>query len=64
MKFFAFIMIGLFALQTPINAAGINVEKVVMDHNKKIKKLKKKNNELSGKIEVLEEQQKKQRQKN
>ena len=43
MKFFAFIMIGLFALQTPINAAGINVEKVVMDHNKKIKKLKKKN---------------------
>ncbi|MBT5286443.1 MAG: tol-pal system protein YbgF [Candidatus Thioglobus sp.] len=58
MKFFAFIMIGLFALQTPINAAGINVEKVVMDHNKKIKKLKKKNNELSGKIEVLEEQQK------
>ncbi len=40
MRIFTFIIIGFFALQLPLNAAGINTEKVVMDHNKKLKKLK------------------------
>lgn len=37
--------------------AGINTDKVIMDHNKKIKRLVKKNRTLKGKIEQLEQQQ-------
>ncbi|QKQ24018.1 tetratricopeptide repeat protein [Candidatus Ruthia endofausta] len=39
-------------------SAGINTEKVVMDHNQKIKRLVRKNKALLGKIELLEQQQK------
>jgi tol-pal system protein YbgF len=39
-------------------SAGINTDKVVMDHNQKIKRLVRKNKTLLGKIELLEQQQK------
>lgn len=45
------------------SVAQINSEKVILDHNKKIKQLLKKNRVLKGKIEQLEEQQKQSAQK-
>ncbi len=39
-------------------SAKINTEKVILDHNKKIKRLVKKNRALKGQIEKLEERQK------
>ena len=57
MKRFALILfLSVFAWQ-PVSA-GINTDKVIMDHNKKIKRLVKKNKTLRGKIEQLEQQQK------
>lgn len=47
--------LAVFACQ-PVSA-GINTDKVIMDHNKKIKRLLKKNKTLKGKIEQLEQQQ-------
>lgn len=48
--------LSIFAWQ-PVSA-GINTDKVVMDHNQKIKRLVRKNKALLGKIELLEQQQK------
>lgn len=49
------IFLSVFAWQ-PVSA-GINTEKVIMDHNKKIKRLVQKNKTLKGKIEQLEQRQ-------
>lgn len=49
------IFLGVFAWQPA--AAGINVDKVIIDHNNKIKRLVRKNKSLKGKIEKLEQQQ-------
>lgn len=56
MKRFAWmIFLGVFAWQPA--SAGINIDKVIIDHNKKIKRLVRKNKSLKGKIEKLEQQQ-------
>ncbi len=49
--------LGIFVCH-PVSAADINTEKVIMDHNQKIKRLVRKNKALLGKIELLEQQQK------
>ncbi|ABL02271.1 Tetratricopeptide TPR_2 repeat protein [Candidatus Ruthia magnifica str. Cm (Calyptogena magnifica)] len=48
--------LSIFAWQ-PVSA-GINTDKMVMNHNQKIKRLMRKNKSLLGKIELLEQQQK------
>jgi len=58
MKTAVCIALGLFALQTSVNAAEINTSKVLIDHNKKLNQLKKVNKNLQGQIEVLQQQQK------
>ena len=55
------IFLAVFAYQ-PVSA-GINTDKVIMDHNKKIKRLVRKNKSLIGKIEQLEQQQQQSSQK-
>ncbi len=57
------VLIGLFAMQTPFNALALNVEKVVKDNHRNLKKIKKANRELLGHIEQLQEQQKTSHQK-
>ncbi len=57
MKFFSFILIGLFALQMPLSASEISIDKMLIDYNDRLNKLKIKNKALQGKIEVLEQQQ-------
>ena len=49
------ISLAVFAYQPA--SAGINTDKVIMDHNKKIKRLVRNNKALKGKIEQLEQQQ-------
>ena len=51
------IFVGSFMLQGS-SVAKINTDKVILDHNKKIKSLVRKNKSLKGKIELLEQQQK------
>jgi len=55
-RFGLILFLSIFALQ-PVSA-DINTDKVIMDHNKKIKRLVRKNKALKGKIELLEQQQK------
>ncbi|BAF61594.1 tetratricopeptide repeat protein [Candidatus Vesicomyidisocius calyptogenae] len=50
-----FIFLSIFILQSAYS--GINTEKVVIDHNQKIKRLLLKNKILIGKFELLEQQQ-------
>ena len=52
------LLVGLFAIQAPFNAFALNVEKVVKDNHKNLKKIKKSNRKLVGHIEKLQEQQK------
>lgn len=52
------VLIGLFAMQAPFNTLALNVEKVVKDNHKNLKKIKKANREMIGHIEQLQEQQK------
>jgi len=54
-RFFLIFLLTVFAWQPA--SAGINTEKVIMDHNKKIKRLVRTNKALNGKIEQLEQQQ-------
>lgn len=54
-RFAWMIVLGVFAWQPA--SAGINVDKVIIDHNNKIKRLVRKNKSLKGKIEKLEQQQ-------
>ena len=54
----AALLVGLFAIQAPFNAFALNVEKVVKDNHKNLKKIKKSNRKLVGHIEKLQEQQK------
>jgi tol-pal system protein YbgF len=57
------VLIGLFAMQAPLNALALNVEKVAKDNYKNLKKLKKANRKMVGHIEQLQEQQKTSNQK-
>ena len=59
--FFLIFLLIAFSWQ-PVSA-GINTEKVIIDHNKKIKRLVRTNKSLKGKIEQLEQQQQESRQK-
>ncbi|ALE51783.1 hypothetical protein SP60_00015 [Candidatus Thioglobus autotrophicus] len=59
--FFLIFLLVAFSWQ-PVSA-GINTEKVIVDHNKKIKRLVRANKSLKGKIEQLEQQQQESRQK-
>jgi tol-pal system protein YbgF len=54
-RFALIIFLSIFAWQPA--SAGINIDKVIMDHNKKIKRLVRKNKSLKGKIEKLEQRQ-------
>ena len=54
-RFFLVFLLTVFAWQPA--SAGINTDKVIMDHNKKIKRLVRTNKSLKGKIEQLEQQQ-------
>ena len=60
-RFFLVFLLTVFAWQPA--SAGINTDKVIMDHNKKIKRLVRTNKSLKGKIEQLEQQQQISRQK-
>lgn len=59
--FFLIFLLVAFSWQPA--SAGINTEKVIVDHNKKIKRLVRANKSLKGKIEQLEQQQQESRQK-
>jgi tol-pal system protein YbgF len=54
-RFFLVFLLTVFAWQPA--TAGINTDKVIMDHNKKIKRLVRTNKALKGKIEQLDQQQ-------
>ncbi|HAE73260.1 MAG TPA: hypothetical protein DCG43_03840, partial [Gammaproteobacteria bacterium] len=57
------VLIGLFAMQAPFNTLALNVEKVLRDNSKRLKKIQQNNKKLVGQIELLQEQQKYSRKK-
>jgi len=59
MKIFPLLFIGLVVLNAPLHAeGGINVDKVIVNHNKKIQKLNKRYKSLLNEIDQLNETQK------